>query len=186
MKLLKALSFVSVMSVLFMINPLYAQADTNQVKSMKITPAEKASLATIAAIDKMEIMVSVVANNKKPTSGVADFAQMMIDQHGSNLTEILVMANRYNAIPLVSPTEMQTVKEGARELIKLGGLDGQQFDKAYVDMMVKGHEGALKLIDDKLLKTAKTEEIKQFITNTRAVVAQHLEHAKALQAKMQS
>lgn len=44
----------------------------------------------------------------------------------------------------------------------------------------------LDLIDKKLMPTAKSDEMKKFITDTRAVVAEHLEHAKKLQADLKS
>lgn len=164
-------------------NPLFAKS-TESTK--KITPAEIGTLATIAAIDKNEILVSVVAVNKKTDAGVTDFAKMMIDQHGSNLTQILEMANKMHAIPLMGGEAKTLTLDGKKAMVKLGGLEGNQFDKAYVNAMVKGHQAALNLIDHQLMKTAKSQKIKQFLTDTRAVVAEHLEHAKKLQETMKS
>lgn len=185
MNLIKGALLTILSAGLFFTSPIYAKNEATS-SDAKITASETNSLATIAAIDKMEILLSIVAKNKKPSSGVNDFAQMMIDQHGDNLTQILTMANQLHAMPLKSPMDDKMRKEAAAALIQLGGLTGEQFDKAYVDIMVKGHEAALKLIDDKLLKTAKSEEIKNFITDTRGAVVNHLEHAKALQEKMKS
>lgn len=151
-----------------------------------IDSAEKSSLATIAAIDKMEILVSVVAENKDVDSNVKDFAKMMINQHGSNLTQIIEMENQLKTGPLRGAEADKLAQQGKQDLVKLGALQGNEFANAYANAMVKGHEAALKLINDKLMKTAKSNEIKTFLTNTRAVVETHLEHAKKLQAELKA
>lgn len=150
----------------------------------KLTSAEIGDLASIATIDKNEILLSVVASNKKVNSDVADLANMMINQHGNNLTQILEMVKNLHISSLKGGDAEKLMTEGKKELMALGALEGNQFATAYVDAMVKGHQAALDLIDQHLMKNAKSETVKKFLTDTRAVVAQHLEHAKELQEKM--
>lgn len=178
MKLSRILISLSI-ALIVTSSPLYAA-------STKLTAGERASLASIAAIDKDEILLSILASNKKPNSGVADFAKMMIDQHGSNLTQILEMASSLNAFPLIGGNAEKLKEQGTKEMMALAGLQGKEFDTAYVDAMVKGHEGALNLIDQHLIKTAKSEEVKKFLTDTKVAVEHHLEEAKKLQADMKS
>lgn len=178
MKLLKTLAVTATLTLLI-INPLYAQ-------TAKLTSTEVGTLATIAAIDTDEIMLSVLATNKKPSSEVEDLAKMMISQHGSNLTQVLQMAYNLKGLPLRGGESEKMAANGKKEIMALGGLEGKQFDVAYVDAMVKGHQGALDLIDKHLMKTAKSEEMKQFMTRTREVVAHHLEAAKKVQENMKS
>ncbi len=146
-----------------------------------LTSAEIGSLATIAAIDKLEILLGVIASNKKTSSGVADFAKMMIDQHGSNLTQLLEMVNNMHASSLKGGASEDIHTQGMKAMMMLGGLQGDAFDKAYVDAMVKGHQAALDMIDQKLMKTATSDDVKKFLTDTRAAVVQHLDAAKKLQ-----
>lgn len=160
----------------------YAQDQTTQ----SINSAEKSSLASIAAIDKNEILISVIAENKKVDSNVTDFARMMISQHGSNLTQVIDLVNQAKNGLVSSADAEKLARQGKQEMLKIGALQGNEFAKAYADAMVKGHEEALKLIDDKLMKTAKSDEIKTFLTNTRAAVEKHLEHARKLQSQLQS
>ncbi|OGT30818.1 MAG: hypothetical protein A3E87_07565 [Gammaproteobacteria bacterium RIFCSPHIGHO2_12_FULL_35_23] len=116
------------------------------------------------------------------------FAKMMITQHSNNLTQILSMANNPNAlaIALSNGSANGLLSQGNEGLTTLGALQGSLFDQAYVNAMVTGHKDALNLIDTKLMKTASSAEMKQFLTSTRAVVVQHLEHAQALQQKIGS
>lgn len=187
MKLSTSLVFGASLSLLLAISPSYAEtAQATAPATTTITPAEVGTLATIATIDTDEILVSIIALNKKVNSGVADFAKMMIDQHGSNLTQILEMAGASHVKSLKGGESEKFAMEGKKAAMELGALPTEQFEKTYVDAMVKGHEGALKLINDKLMKTAKSEEMKKFMTDTRTTVEHHLEAAKKLQENMKS
>lgn len=151
-----------------------------------MSSAEIGTLATIAAINKIEILEGVVASNKKPASNVADFAHMMISQHGTNLTQLLELANKNHVHTLTGGEADKLTTDAKKQMLMLGGLSEPQFDKAYVNAMVTGHQAALDLIDHRLMKTAKSEDVKKFVVDTRAVVAHHLEDAKKLQADMNS
>lgn len=178
MKLSKSLMLAASLAIV-LANPIFA-AQT------KMTSAEIGTLATIAAIDKNEILVSVVATSKKVSSDVADFANMMIKQHGSNLNDILEMAGAMHVASLTGGEADKMAAAGKKDMMTLGALDGDKFDAAYINAMVSGHTGALNLIDKQLMKTAKSDEMKKFLTDTRAVVAEHLEHAKKIQADMKT
>ena len=168
----------------FAVSSAYADKTVAAKSSSSMTSAEIGTLATVATVDKTEILLAVITLNKKLSSDVNDFANMMIDQHGSNLTQILAMVN--DAHPLTGGESDKLAAEGKGAMLKLGAMNGDAFATAYVNAMVKGHTAVLKLIDDQLMKTAKSEEVKKFLTDTRAAVATHLEHAKKLQDKMKS
>ncbi len=168
----------TVFVIMIVTNVVYATVSTT---SIAVTPAEISTLATVAAIDKNEILLGDIALHKKITPGIAALAQLMIDQHGANLTQILEMANQLHALPLISTTAMELTAEGNKAMVTLGALQGKQFDQAYVNAMVSGHEDALKLIDQHLMKTAQSPEIKKFMMDTRAAVVMHLAAAKKLQ-----
>ncbi|HSW92985.1 MAG TPA: DUF4142 domain-containing protein [Gammaproteobacteria bacterium] len=175
MKLVKPLISLLVIGTLGM-HPAFATST--------LTPADIGTLATVAAIDKNEILIAAVAQNKQLNADIMDFAKMMIDQHGNNLTQILDMIK--NEHPLTGGEADQLTAEGKQGLMKLGAMNGDAFATAYVNAMVKGHEAALNLIDTKLMKTATSPDVKKFLSETRAAVMVHLAHAKKLQDKMKS
>lgn len=177
MRLTKFVLVTTIFSGLLAIQPSFAAG---------VTSAETGTLSTIATIDKNEILVSIVAANKNVPSNIADLAKMMVDQHSANLTKIFDMAKSLNIPTLSGGDSEKLAADGKKLLMTIGGLEGDAFNKAYVDAMVKGHAAALELIDKHLMKTAKTEEMKKFMTDTRAVVEQHLEHAKKVQDEMKS
>ncbi|MBI2786320.1 MAG: DUF4142 domain-containing protein, partial [Legionella longbeachae] len=96
------------------------------------------------------------------------------------------MANSFHLKSLSGNQSKKLTTEGNAEMMKLGSLQGEQFDKAYIEGMVKGHQAALALIDNELMKKAKTESIKNFLTNTRDAVVHHLDKAKKLEESLKA
>lgn len=143
-------------------------------------------LATIATIDKNEILLAVVALNKGVTQNVANFAKMMITQHGSNLTYVLKMANQSKMTMLTSALATKLQAAGEKGMLMLGGLQGKQFDMAYINAMVNGHQDALNLINQQLMKEAKSKETQMFLENTKKTVENHLAAAKKVQQELKS
>ncbi|MDR3478857.1 MAG: DUF4142 domain-containing protein [Gammaproteobacteria bacterium] len=150
-------------------------------KSNHASSSDATVIETIVALDKNEILAGVAASHLQSKSSVLDFAYMMIKDHGQNLVDALQLANKIKALPLNSAVASNISNKGAEELVKLAGLPKDQFDKAYVDAMVIGHEEALKLIDSKLLKETKDQDVVKFLMDTRSAVNTHLEDAKKLQ-----
>jgi putative membrane protein len=180
MKLIIKLSLVNVLVATLFVNPAFAASKKIKTQS----PANSAQiLSTIVALDANEILAGVQASNKNPSWSVSDFAKMMVKDHGKNMTEALELANQTHSIPL-NPNPDNLHDKGAKELVMLAPLSGDAYNKAYVDAMVKGHEAALSTIDNKLMKSASNADIKNFLTDTRAAVAHHLEEAQKLQKKL--
>lgn len=183
MKSSKTLIMTTICATLFATQVLviksFAKSNFNHVT---ISSSEVSTLADIATIDKNEILLAIIASNKQAHSKVVDFAKLMIEQHGSNLSQLLEIANQFNVMSLTGNESSKLAAQGNEEMMKLSKLQGDQFDRAYVDAMVTGHEAALKLIDNHLMKTAKTESIKKFLSDTRSAVVSHLDKAKKLQA----
>lgn len=186
MNLSKSFMLGTALTISLITTSLQAQTDQNNApKSSKFTSTEIGTLATVAAIDKNEILLGSVAANKQ-NSSVSDFGKMMIEQHGTNLSQILELIKNQNITSLTGGEADKLTADGKKALLAIGGLQGDQFNKAYVDAMVKGHIAALNLIDQTLAKTAKSDELKKFLSDTRAAVVEHLDHAKKLQEQMKA
>lgn len=67
------------------------------------------------------------------------------------------------------------------ERARLAALGDDAFATAWVDAMVKGHEGALAKLDGALIQSATDEEVARHLRATRDAIAAHLETARGLQ-----
>jgi putative membrane protein len=73
-------------------------------------------------------------------------------------------------------------KKGREELAMLDAKSGSEYQKAYVDAMVKGHAEVLELLETRLIPAATDEQVRNFLTSSRDHVAMHLDRGKALQS----
>jgi predicted outer membrane protein len=136
------------------------------------------ALGLLAAVNEHEIAAGQQAESKKVSAPVLAYAQMMIKQHGENLTQTKALGT------LASTPEVQAMKDkGKSDLDALGQKNGKDYEAAYIDAMVDGHTEALALIDGRLLSLASVGPVKEHLIATRGHVVTHLEEAKKLQAK---
>ncbi|ATD67297.1 hypothetical protein CNR27_07465 [Luteimonas chenhongjianii] len=75
--------------------------------------------------------------------------------------------------------EMKRKHDAQRE--QLAQLEGQAFEKAWIEAMVMGHQEALTKLDSELIPSASDSRVRDHLQSTRAVIAAHLETARALQ-----
>lgn len=139
---------------------------------------ESGALGVLNAINDHEIAAGEQALSKGVTGAVAEYAQMMIDQHSDNRSKTTALG------PDPSAPAAETQKQkGETELSMLDAMSGDAYAKAYIDAMVKGHADALAALDTQLIPAATRPEVRDHFATTRDHVADHHERAKALQAE---
>jgi len=154
-----------------------APAPAPSTAAAALTQAQAVTL--VGAVDKHEIQAAEQARGKKVRRDVLDFANLLHSEHSKNLE-----AGQKLGATETSPELTAMEEKGRAGLAELDTKTGNDYEKAYVDAMVKGHEEALSMIDTKLLPAATDDNVRTFLTNSREHVAMHLEKGKALQAKM--
>jgi putative membrane protein len=65
---------------------------------------------------------------------------------------------------------------------KLSAKSGADFDKAYIDAMVKGHTRMLKIMEDE--ESSSDADLKDFATKTSDTVKMHLGKAQDIQKSL--
>jgi len=134
--------------------------------------AQKASACGLA-----EVNLSQLALVRTRNPAVRAFAQHMVADHTKANTELLEIANRQQ-IPLA-----KTMDEKHQKLTeKLSKLEGAEFDRAYMEGMLKDHEEAVKLFEDES-KDGKNETLKKWAGKTLPGLKKHLESARDMSKK---
>ncbi|MBS1960850.1 MAG: DUF4142 domain-containing protein [Bdellovibrionales bacterium] len=149
------------------------------------TPPNDAEIAQIVlTADNGEIDAAKLAKKRTKNADVKAFAEMMIDQHRAVTKDTKQLAKKIKLKPRESAAS-RDLKESSKTADKaLKEKKGADFDRAYVDQMVADHQAVLDTIDNQLLPNAQNAELKALLTKVRPAVAEHLEHAKELQAKL--
>jgi len=82
-----------------------------------------------------EVTLGQMAANKAENEAVKSFGQQMVTDHGKANQELKDLAV---AESVTLPTEMSADEKALQE--KLSGLSGAEFDKAYMEEMLKDHK----------------------------------------------
>ncbi|HYC77565.1 MAG TPA: DUF4142 domain-containing protein [Planctomycetota bacterium] len=144
--------------------------------------AEGEALGLLIALNEGEIGAANLTLKKNTGQAAMDFARQMVRDHGLNLDQTMKLGLSAKVAPLETKAVEELRKKGAEALAAYAALDGDAFQRAYLDHMVKDHQEGLELIDSKLIPAATSEELKRHFTETRSHVAHHLELAKRLAA----
>lgn len=165
-------------------------APAKPAKAEKVRPVKGPSDANIAAIllaaSSTDISYARLAPNRAQAPGTKDYAaQMVTDQASVNrmVSEALV---RMKLDPEDNDASLAFRDESATRRDVLRQLDGRAFDAAYLMNEVTYHTKLLASIDNSLLPSAQSREMKNLLTSLRPAVAAHLAQAQELQTSMAS
>lgn len=133
-----------------------------------------------AAAHKGEIDAAKLARKQSKNAKVKSFAQMMLKQHTMALKTETSVAKKAGITPADSDQSQQITQQNQDTASKLQGLSGKEFDQAYVQAMVDGHQKVLDTLDNTLIPAAQDPQLKAQLQKERSTVQTHLEHAKQL------
>jgi len=68
-----------------------------------------------------------------------------------------------------------------QERERLADMEGDEYQRAWLEAMVQGHQEALDMLDNRLIPAATVSEVQQHLNTTREAIARHLETAQGLQ-----
>jgi putative membrane protein len=123
----------------------------------------------------MEVQLGELAQQKALSQQVKDFGQKMVTDHSKANDELKALAARKNITlpPAPGDDHMDHIK-------KLSDKSGKEFDKDYIDLMVKDHKNDIDKFE-KCSKDAKDADLKAFAEKSLPVLREHHEAAKKIQ-----
>ena len=156
------------------------KADKSAKKGASMSKGDMRSMQKMAQADMAEIAAGKVAAEKASNPEVKKYGQHMVDEHSKMLEEGNKLAQAKGMKPPAAPEKKQQTA-----LKKLQGLSGEDFDRQYVQQMVKDHRDALKLAE-KAAKDAKDPDPKAHAQKGAPHIKEHLAEAQKLQQGMSS
>jgi putative membrane protein len=147
-------------------------------KAAAQTDDDKKFLANAAQSDRNEIALSEVAEQKATNPAVKAFAHKMVTEHKELSASMKPFAEKWGLNP---PVDVDS--DHKKELDKLNGLSGNDFDKEYMDQMVSDHSKALDAFTDEA-KDTKDAKFKAAVLKGKTRVAAHKNMAYDLKKKL--
>ncbi|HBG06952.1 MAG: DUF305 domain-containing protein [Geobacteraceae bacterium GWC2_58_44] len=140
--------------------------------------ADKAFVKSAAGGGMMEVQMGELATKNAASQEVKDFGQRMVTDHGKANDELKTIAA---AKDVKLPTELKGKQK--EKVDKFSKLTGAEFDKKYMQAMVKDHVKDIAKFN-KAIKNVKDPEINAWATKTLPTLEQHLQQAKELAQKV--
>lgn len=154
---------------------------TNAADSVPTDP-QIAMIAVTA--DSIDIDAGKLAAEKSSNPKVKEFAGMMIRDHTSVNKKATDLAKKLNVTPEESDTSRSLKADADKNLEKLRGMNGAEFDKAYIDNEVAYHEAVIKVVTGTLIPNTKNAELKKLLESAGPIFNSHLTHAKEVQSSL--
>jgi putative membrane protein len=126
----------------------------------------------------LEVKLGELAMTKASNDLVKKFGERMTKDHAKVNEELTTVAK---AMQVTVPDKMNDNHQ--KEFDKFGTLSGAEFDKAYIDFMVKDHEHDVKMFK-KATTEAKNSQLRVFATKTLPGLEEHLKMAKEIQTQV--
>jgi putative membrane protein len=158
-------------------------------KGAKLSDADIKIIAHLHHVNQMEITVAREAQ-RQGAARVKDYANTMISDHQNADKDLTTFAkvHQLTTIPADKPTtdaEKQDDKDMTAAMAHLKTLKGADFDKAYLNMMVSGHDRELTKIDVAISSTS-DPDLKSLLQTVKPMLQRHADQARDLQKNPQA
>jgi putative membrane protein len=140
-------------------------------------------LGHLVVINENEIAAASVAQQKELSEQGQQIVDMIHKDHTANLDQTHKIAGQLGQKPHEDALAKEKRAHAKQQLDAIKDKDGQEFETAFITMMVEGHRDALNTIDNHCLKVAESEALRNHLTKTREAVARHLEHCEMAQGE---
>lgn len=133
-----------------------------------------------AAISGMsEVKMGELASEKAESEGVQEFASHMVEDHSQANEELMGLAAETGIEP---PQELDA--EHKQKMERLSQLSGQEFDRAYIQAQLEGHQKMVDLFQQQS-EQGQNPELKSFAEETLPTLQEHLDMAQQRMAQLQ-
>lgn len=161
-----------------------APVKTDKDKNAKLADGDVKIMAHLHHVNQMEIDMGKLAQ-KSGTQAIKGYAETLVNDHTSNDKELMSFskAHKVATIPADKPetdADRQDAKAMMTETAHLKTLKGAEFDKAFLNMMVAGHDKELAKIDTSI-GAAADPDLQTMLKSTKPVLQRHSDQAHDLQ-----
>ena len=136
----------------------------------QLSAKDKAFMKDAAKGGKMEVEMGQMAKAKGKSADVKKVGDRMVTDHTKANNELMAIAKKKGV-------------DLSKENAKMAKMNDANFDKEYIDAMVKDHEKDLAAFQAEA-KNGSDAEVKAFAAKTSEMIKKHLAMVKAAQGKM--
>jgi putative membrane protein len=147
-------------------------------RSAAVSAADQDFMNKAAEANLTEIDIARVALQKSDNSDVRDYANMIQSDHTAALEDVTDLMKEKGL-----PAPKTLAADTRRDVDRMSGLSGAEFDREFVNMMVADHQKTLELFRD-ALANAQDPSVKKYAEDLTPKLEMHLDKAQRLQSKL--
>lgn len=149
-------------------------AEEQNEETFEKNKAEEDAEFAVEAADAglLEVQLGTMALTKAASPEVKQFAQKVVDEHTKANNELKALAEKKN---IALPTTMGDAHK--RKFENLQEKTGPEFDKEYMDLIVKDHKEDIREFEEQA-EDGSDPEIKEWASRKLPTLRQHLEEAE--------
>jgi len=121
---------------------------------------------------------------KSHNKAVRSFAETMIRDHGAVNTQALALVKKLHVTPQDNATSEALTKQASDKARELSKLNGNAFDRAYIQNEVAFHRTVNGALKTTLIPGAHNAELKSLLETGLTLFEEHQKHAEQLEAKL--
>jgi predicted outer membrane protein len=163
-----------------------AAADIEPVaggREPQVAAGDRTVLGALAVLNENERLLGMHALERALDARVQAYATMLMRDHGQALERTLKLGAALDDPPVLGGAATALRAQSQSELANLLTLHGKRFEAEFLDIAVRQHEEALRLLDRELTPAAQGEAVRRELRQLRPLLAGHLRQAKQLQAQ---
>jgi putative membrane protein len=157
--------------------PAGAKADRGEDRA-KLASGDRKFVMEALKGGMAEVELGKLASEKASSDAVKQFGKRMVDDHGKASDELKKLAQDKGITP---PAELDGKHKKLHD--RLSKLSGAEFDRAYVNEMVKDHRKDVKDFQREAEK-AKDADVKSFASKTLPTLQEHLKQVEDLHTQV--
>ena len=149
----------------------------------RISDADIAAIVTNAS--QGEIDQGQVAQTKASSDEVRAFARMMVTDHTNALNQARSLFSERNISTSTSYDVANNLQSLSQQTISaLNTYSGDAFDRPYIQSQIDMHQWLLNSLDNNLIPSESSRQLRDFLQTQRTAVAMHLDRARQIQGMM--
>ncbi len=131
-----------------------------------------------------EVDQAKLAQTKAKNAKVKNFAAKMISHHGKAKEKGSKLSTKLGVTPAESTASTQLKSDADAMMTSLKSTPAGDFDQTYMNGQVQEHQKVLAALDEKLIPSAKDDELKTLLEEMRTTVESHLKEAQQIEAEL--
>jgi putative membrane protein len=167
-----------------MADPTSSTTGTNKSETAKLGAAELEILAHLHQVNLMEIDAGTMTRTRSATPAIKEYGQMLVNDHSKADRNLQAIARKHHqTIPAQEPpandTEAKQAAADKADMHDLAQLNGTDFDRKFLTMMIAGHEMELAKLAPEIGRCT-ADDMRAMLDDLRPALQKHADEAREL------